>query len=316
MADAFTTTASLDFDQVMWDRGSYYALRPELYFDRFADVKNTDATPANGASLTFTIWNDIAAATTPLSETTDIDAVAMSDSQVTLTLAEQGNAVSTTFRVEATSFVPLNRSVANIVGYNAGISLDTLARDVMAAGSNIRYAGAATTRLTVASTHLLKATNVRRAKAELEGANVQRFEGGYYASVIHPDVALDLREETGAAAWRDPHNYSQPGEIWNGELGEFEGFRFVTSPRGPLFVDGGVGATVDVYRTLFFGRQAMAKAYSTYDGRGPMPIVIIGPVVDKLKRLHPVGWHWYGKFGIFRAASLRAVESASSIGAN
>lgn len=316
MADAFTTTGSLSFDQTMWDRGAYYALRPMLYFDRFADVKSTNATPEQGATLTFTTVSDLAAATASLNESVDVDAVAMSDSQVSLTLEEKGNVVKSTFRVRATGFVPVAPKIANAVGFNAGLSIDTLAREVMSAGTNVRYAGQATSRATVIPTDTLKAANVRRALAELEGANVMPF-GGYYTAVVHPDQKYDLRAETGAAAWRDPHTYSQPGEIWNGEIGEFEGFRFVSSPRAFVAADAGSSTTLtDVYRALFFGREAMAKAYSTYEGRGALPITIMGPVTDSLKRIQPVGWHWFGKFGIFRQAALRAVETASSIGTN
>ena len=315
MPDAYTTTASLNFDQVMWDRAIYYPLRAELYFDRFADVGVTDTAPDKGASVTFTKFNDLAAATTPLNETTDLDAVALSDAQVSLTLAEYGNAINTSFRVRATSFINLDRPAANIVGYNAGLSLDTIARNIIQAGTGVRYSGAATSRVTVAATHVLTAANVRRAYVDLSEANVPTFNG-YYAAVIHPKVAYDLRGETGTAGWRDPHVYSQPQQIWNGELGEFEGFRFVVSPRSPEFLNSGVGGTVDVYRTLFFGRQAMAKAYSTWEGRGAYPIVIFGPVIDKLKRLQPVGWHWFGAYGMFRQEALTSYESASSIGAN
>lgn len=315
MADAMTTTASLDYDQTMWDRAIYYPLRPQLYFDQFADVKSTNAVPDSGASLTFTKFNDLAAVTTPISETVDIDAVAISDAQVTLTLAEYASGVNSTYRVRATSFIDLDRPIANLVGYNAGISLDTIARNIIQAGSNIRYAGAATSRVTVAAGHTLTAANIRRAHVDLVNANVADFNG-YYACVISADVAYDVRSETGAAAWRDPHTYSQPREIWNGEMGEFEGFRFMVTPRAPVFVDAGVTSTVDVYRTLFFGRQAIAKAYSTYEGRGPVPIVIIGPVIDKLKRFKPVSWHWFGAYGRFRDESLRAYESSSSLAVN
>jgi N4-gp56 family major capsid protein len=315
VADAYTSTSSLDFDQVMWDRAAYYALRPELYFDSFADVKPTDTTPDVGSSVTFTFNNDLAVATTPLSETVDVDAVAMSDTQITLTPLEYGNAVVTTYRVRATSFMPVDRIAANEIGFNAGISQDTLARNIMQAGTNVRYASTAVSRVTVGAAMVLTAAQVRRAQADLEGANVPTFNG-YYAAVIHTDQKYDLRGETGAAAWRDPHTYSQPQQIWNGEIGEFEGFRFMSSPRAPVFADAGVGGTVDVYGALFFGRQALAKVYSTYEGRGPYPITIMSPVTDKLKRFQPIGWHWYGAYGVFRQAALRRVETSSSIGAN
>ena len=304
----------------MWDRAIYYSLRPELYFDRFATVKTTNATPDQGSSVKFTIITDMAVASTAIDESVDIDAVALADTQVTLTLDEYGNGVNSTFRVRATSFINLDRAVAGAVGYNAGVSLDTIAVDVMKAGSNVRYAtGGSTTptaRNTIEPNDLLTAHDVRRARVDLAGANVRRFDG-FYASAIHPDVSLDLREETGSGAWRTPHEYVQPQQIWNGELGEFEGFRFFETPRAPLFADAGSSTTLtDVYRTLFFGQEAIAKAYSTYEGRGAVPIVIMGPVVDKLKRFKPVSWHWFGAYGVFRQAALRAVESASSVGSN
>ncbi len=314
MPDAMTATTSLDFDQTMWDQAIYYPLRPELYFDMFADVKSTNATPSQGATLSFSKFNDMAVVTTPLDEAVDISAVELSDGQVTLTLQEHGNGVNTTFRVRATSFIGLDRPVANLIGDNAGVTLDTLARDVMAAATNVNWSGAATSTATVDTAHVLTAAEVRVAAATLKQANVATFNG-YYAAVIAPLVAFDLRGETGAAAWRDPHTYSQPEQIWNGEVGSFEGFRFMESSRAPMVADAGAG-NVDVYSTLFFGRQAMAKAYSTYEGRGALPIVIMGPVIDKLRRFQPVSWHWFGRYGIFRQEAIYRWESASSLGAN
>ena len=320
MADDYTVTGDLLVDQAMWDGAIYYALRPELHFDQFADVKSVNAAPGKGTSVKFQQFADLSVASTAINESTDIDAVGMSDAQVTLTLAEYGNAVVTTFRVRATSFVDLDEATANIVGFNAGVSQDTIARDVMKEGTNVRYAtGGATdptARNTIEPGDTLTAADVRRANVDLQNGNVATFNG-YYASVIHPDVAYDLRSETGSGAWRTPHEYHAGAEIWNGEIGEFEGFRFMQTNRAPVFSDAGSSTTLtDVYRTLFFGRQAIAKAYSTWEGRGANPTVIFGPVVDKLKRFQPVGWHWYGTYGIFRQAALRAVESSSSIGSN
>lgn len=294
---------------------AYMSLRPELYFDGVADVQPT-AQAMPGSSVVFTIQADLAVASTTINESVDVDAVALSDSQVTLTLAEYGNAVITTGKLRGTAFIDINPVVANVVGFNAGISVDTVARDVLKGGTNVRYAGQATSRNTVIPTDTLAADNVRRAYADLVGNNVATI-GGLYASFIHPDVSYDLRRQTGAASWRDPHTYSQPGEIWTGEIGEFEGFRFIVTPRGPVFADAGSSTTLtDTYRTLFLGRQAFAKCYSTQDGNGPYPKVVMGPVVDKLRRFPPIGWYWLGAYGIFRQAALRAVESASSIGTN
>lgn len=323
MADAMTSTASLSYDQTMWNLGAYYALRPQLHYDPFADVETTNNVPEKGSAVTFIIVSDLAEVTSAISETVDIDAVAMADTSVTYTLAEYANSVNSTFRVRATAFQALEPKIANVVGFNAGKSLDGIARNIFQAGTTVSYAtGGATTptsRTTVQVEDVLSADDVRIAHVELEDANVEDFNG-MYASMIHPRVAHDLRIETGANGWRDPHIYSQPEQIWNHELGAFEGFRFVVTNRAPLFAnasDGaGIAGTIDVYGTLFFGRQAFAKGYSSAEGRGAFPRIIVGPVTDKLERFRPVSWHWYGVFGVFRQAALRRVESASSIGAN
>ena len=319
MADAYTTTASVGFDQAAYDRLAYFALRPELYFDAVADVKPTRQSMP-GSSVIFTQVADLSVASTALNESVDVDAVAISDSNITVTLAEYGNAVISTAKLRGTSYLDVDETIANVIGFNAGVSQDTIVRDVLKAGTNVRYAtGGATdptARNTVEPGDTLSAWDVRRALADLRGANVATF-GGYYAAFIHPDVSFDLRGETGAAAWRDPHTYSQPEQIWNGEVGAFEGFRFMETPRAPVFADAGSSTTLtDVYRTMFMGRQALAKAYSNADGNGPFPRVVETPVVDHLRRFQGWGWYFLGGYGIFRQASLRAVEGASSIGTN
>jgi len=315
VADAITTTASVTYDQAAYDRMAYFSLRPELYFDAVADVQPTrQAMP--GSSVVFSIQTDMAVASTAINESVDVDAVALSNSQVTLTLAEYGNVAMTSAKLRGVSFIELSPVVANVIGYNAGISIDTVARDVLKAGTNVRYSGQATARNTVIPTDNLVANNVRRALADLRGSNVATI-GGLYISFIHPDVSYDLRGQTGAASWRDPHTYSQPGEIWNGEVGAFEGFRFIETPRAPIFADAGSSTTLtDVYRTLFLGRQGLAKCFSVTDGNGAFPKVVVGPVTDHLRRQQPLGWYWLGAYGIFRQESVRAFESASSIGTN
>jgi N4-gp56 family major capsid protein len=161
---------------------------------------------------------------------------------------------------------------------------------------------------------------VRRANVDLANASVAPDGSGFYWAFIHNDVAYDLRRETGAGAWRTPREYVDPKDIRTGELGEFEGFRFVKGPRCKVFENASDGAgltgSIDVYATLFGGRQALAKAHSTSEGNGALPRVVPGPVTDSLRRFVPMGWYWLGGYGIFRQAALRRVETASSIGAN
>jgi N4-gp56 family major capsid protein len=247
----------------------------------------------------------------------------MGDSQVEVTLAEYGNAVSTTAKLRGTSFLDVDAAAANVVGYNAGISIDSVIREVLAAGTNVIFGGGGSTdpssRTTVQVEDVIEANDVRKVVAALRGANAVSFNG-MYMGYIHPDVSYDLRRETGVASWRDPHVYSDPAFIYNGEVGAFEGVRFIETPRAKIFENASNGSgsagTIDVYCTHICGRQALAKAHSIVDGNGPFPRVVRGPITDTLMRFQPIGWYWLGGYARFREAALRRVESSSSIGAN
>lgn len=312
---AFTTTGSVTYDQAAYDLLARYAFRPELYFDRWADVRSTNST-SRGSSVTFFQQSDMAVATTPLTEDVDVTPVALSNTSVTVTLAEYGNATVTTARLSASSVLEIDPIAANAIGYNAGISIDTIAGNVMAAGSNVTYV-AGSARNTIAAGNVLTSALVRRMYAKLRAANVPTFENGLYTAMIHPNVAYDLKNETGDLGWRAPQVYgTSQSAIANGEIGAYEGFRFIVSPRAPEFVNAGAGSTVEVYRSLFFGREAMAKAYSTGGGYGPDPVVVRGEVTDVLRRFTPIGWKHFVGYSTFRTEALQAVESSSSIAVN
>ena len=319
---AISQVSSLDVSQAAYDRLAYFALRSEMLFDQAADVQATNQSMP-GSSVIFTIFADLAAATSTLSETADLTPETMSDSQVTVTLAEYGNTINTTAKLRGTAFLDVDAAAANLIGYNAGISIDTVVQGVLSAGTNVAYGGGGSSdpssRVTVQAEDIIEANDIRKQTAALRAANVATFNG-YYMGYIHPDVSYDLRRETGNASWNAPHVNVDTENIYNGEIGTFESVRFIETPRAKVFTDASNGTSttgnVDVYCTHIMGRQALAKAYSQIDGNGVVPKVVRGPVVDSLMRFNPIGWYWLGGYGRFREASLRRIESSSSIGAN
>jgi N4-gp56 family major capsid protein len=315
---AKTQVSSLNLTQVGYERLVYFALRPELFYDSVVEIGTTDLTNP-GAQVKFTITADLAAATSALTEDTDVTPVAMSDSQVTVTLNEYGNAVQTTAKLRATAFAEVNPIVANVIGFNAGVSIDSVARNAAQAGTSVRYAGTATARNNVATSDLLVGNNVRRAVADLRSANVATYNG-LYKGIIHPDVSFDFRGATGGTNWSDPHVFADPSGIYNGVIGNFQGVQFMETSRAPLFPDASNGSgatgTIDVYGTLVMGRQALAKAHSTGGGYGANPVLVDIPIVDVLRRFEGMGWKHFVGYSVFRQAALRRIESASSIGTN
>jgi N4-gp56 family major capsid protein len=317
---AYTTTTSVDYVQTAYDMLAYYALRPELYFDQVADIKPTNQSMP-GSSVVFNVQNDMALATTAINESTDITPVALTSSQVTVTIYEYGAGTLTTAALRGQSFVSIDEVQANTVGYNAGRSIDELARIQLQAGTNVNYSAGASGvtpggRSSITPNDTLRAYDVRYNVAALKRNNVPGY-GGYYLAFIHPDVSFDLWQESGNQALIAPHVYSAPDEIFRGEIGSFAGARFIETPTAPLFADAGSSTTdTDVYATLFLGRQALAKVWAMKDGNGPLPVTVMGPITDYLRRFQPLGWKWMGGYGVFRSASIWRQESASSIGQN
>ena len=313
---AITQASSLSVDQTAFDQIAYFALRSEMLFDAAADVQPV-AQSMPGSSVKFTIFSELADATSTLAETTDLTPTTMADSQVEVTLAEYGNTINTTAKLRGTSFLDVDAVAANLIGYNAGSSIDTVVANVLKAATNVIYGGGGsttpTTNATVQAEDIIEANDVRIATAQLRGSKAQTFNG-MYMGFIHPDVSYDLRRETGAASWRDPHNYVDTAQIYNGEIGAFESVRFIETARAPIDLTGGSASTVDLYQTMIMGRQSLAKAHSITDGNGAYPKVVRGPVVDSLMRFNPVGWYWLGGYGIFRQAAIRVLNTSSSLG--
>ena len=315
---AISQMSSVSLNQTGWQKLAYFALRPQLFYDSLCEVESTNLTN-RGATVKFESFADLAAITSAISETADITPATLSDSQVTVTLAEYGNAVQTTAKLRSTSFIPVNPVVANVLGYNAGLSVDTIAQTPFNAGSNAIFSNG-TARTSIGASNVATTKLFAQAVAKLRGGNVQPFGDGLYRALIHPDVSYDIRTASLGNTWGDPHVYSDPTGVYNGVVGAYAGARFMETPRALLVADASNGSgstgTVDVYCTLFVGREGMAKGYSTGDDYGQNPIIVDSPVTDSLRRFTGMGWRHLVGYGRFREAALYRVESSSSIGTN
>lgn len=322
MANAPTTTTTMaNLVQTAYDRMVEFALRSQPLFRSVADKRPAQqAMP--GSSVVLEIYQDMAQQTATLSEQVDPDAVAVGNpTTVSITLNEYGNAVLVTRKLDLFSLSDIDPAIANIIAYNLADSVDLVVQNVLRSGSQVirqngdpsttapTYNGGTLTGVTNVSTFSSKA--VRLAVAKLRTQKVWPRKGSFYWCGIHPEVSHDLRAETGNAAWRTPHEYSAAGNIWAGEIGEYEGAYFVETPRAYNAVDGGAGGnTVRVFRSYFAGQQALAEAVAEEFH------VVAGPVVDKLMRQRPLGWYGVAGWSLYRPEALIRVETTSSIDAS
>jgi|TARA_Y100001963_G_scaffold129411_1_gene184629 N4-gp56 family major capsid protein len=308
---AYTQKSSVSSDQVAFEQLAHFALRKQVLHEDYATVKATKQTH-NGSGVTFTIYNNLAQATSALTETSDVTAVALGDSTVTVSLAEYGNAVVTTAALRGQSFFNVDSDAANIVGFNAADSMDQVVADLLYAGSNVTHVSQSSRGALVAG-NVITSDIVREEVAGLRSAAVPTFDGNAYIGFIHPDVAYDFIKGTAVTDLRSFQIRQDADGVRKGSIGMFDGVDFIETPRALLVADGG-NSTVDAYGTVIIGQQAMAKGFSTMFG--PDPSVVFGPVTDSLRRFQPVGWYTMCGYGRFREAAIRRIESASSIGAN
>lgn len=316
MVDAFVSTTTLSNGvQASIDQYVRAELRHMPLLRGMADTRPVQVDKP-GSSVALYTRGDLAVATTPLNETTDPDAVALPNpTAITLTPNEYGNVSIATLKVKAQSFFDVDPDQADAIVWNMRDSLDTLVRDVVSAGTNVRYANGKTATNTVTSQDNIKSSDIRFITAKLRGNAAPGKRGDLYGSWIHPDVSHDLRAESGAGSWRDSHVYAAPGVFWPGEIGTYEGCFFVESARMKVANDGadgtdpGLGAD-PVYRTIFAGREALAE------GVVVEPEVRVGVVPDKLNRFFPLGWYGFLGWSVFRQKCLYRLESGSSIAPN
>lgn len=320
MANAYTwsdaSSLGTSLVQTALDKWVRYKLRAQPIFRAMADTRPVDQS-FPGASVVFQFWNDIADSVSELSETEDPDAIAVpSTTSITVTLKEYGASILFTRRLQLIAITDVTAGLADQVAWHMRDQIDKLVSPVLTGGthvirvnatnvmSDMIAAGAGTTGA-VAAGDVFTSALPRLAVAKMRGNKVVPRQGSLYACWVHPDISHDLRKETGAGGWREPHFLSGAESIWQGDIGVYEGCYYIESPRLPSDTDG--ASSAKVYRSLVMGQEALAEAVAEE------PSVRQGPTTDKLGRFTPLGWYGMLGWSRFREDSLVRIETSSSI---
>lgn len=317
MVNVYTSVAangiSSELVQDVWDKVVKFALRELPTCRQFIDVRPV-APMSRGSSVTLekAAWFDAATVTamkTPLTEASDVDSIAApTPTNVTITPAEYGAAVTRTRKLNERTFAPVDPIIAATLAQAMNETIDSLVQDTLIAGSTAVLVGGGSGVNDVANTDVLTAALVRQAVTRLRTKKVPAWFGNFYAGVVHPHVVLDLRGETGAGGWRVPNEYGMSQDrIWRGEIGEFEGVRFVENALIRTAANT-AGTPNTVYQNYFVGRGALAEQVFIE------PHVVVSPQTDKLGRFHTVGWTGDLGFAVYEPLAIQRLVSGSSLG--
>jgi len=303
------TSAISNLVQTAYDQYVRMALRSIPVMRALADVKPVQqAMP--GSSVVFSIYSDLAQATTTLTETSDVSSIALGNpNQITVTLNEYGSAVTTTKKLNMTSFNDVDAALADIIAYNAADSIDAVVASVLtgAGSTNIIYAGTATSTNTISSADKMSVSDIRQAVTELRTNKALPRIGELYTAYLHPRQTADLRAETGTGGFQALTQYVDRTPFTAGAVGVIEGAFVVETPRVP-FAANTASPAVNVYKAVIAGREALAEA------QGQDISTVVGPQIDALRRYHTIGWYYFGGFNILRTQALYQIQSAASNG--
>lgn len=195
--------------------------RNEHYYNQFGQKQPL---PKNGGNkVEWRKFDTFKKATTPLTEGVTPDGNTVNMTKIEKAIAQYGDYTTISDRLELEAVDPVIVGVTEEHGAQAGDTLEVITRNEVITGTVVEYAGSKTSRKTLTNSDLLTATLVNKAATALKKMKAPTINGKYIA-IIHPSVAFDLRESAG---WIDVHKYANPTEIYNGEIGELHGVRFI-----------------------------------------------------------------------------------------
>lgn len=232
--------------------------------------------------------------------------------QAEVTLVQLGDHIILSDLVLQDSPVEIVSNALGDIAMSVAAVADIYVQDVIDAGTNVIYAGAATSRVTVASTHNLTAAKIAAAVAKLRAGHAKPYDGNMMMAVAAPLALYDLRTDTSTGGWLDANKYVTPEKIFNGEVGAIAGARVVESSNIQFYTDAGVGGTVDVYPTFVFGKNGFGVVTSGEPESIYNPLGSSGSA-DPLKQKASAGVKFRVGATILRQEALYRIESASSI---
>ena len=264
---AFDATNSLSGElKTFYDTELLENARVEMFYAQFAKKQKL---PANhGTTVEWRKWNTFAKAGM-LQEGVIPTGQKFGMSSKTGSINQYGTYAAVSDKLELRAYDDVILGATEEMGASAAETQETLIRDGLLVNTNVLYCDNVTlatgevTGATPTACNLMEASTtvmailssnmVAKAVTIMKKNRVPTINGKYYA-VIHPSVSYDLRK---SKEWIEAHKYSATSEIFNGEIGELHGCRFIENVFAPILGgDYKNKAGTLTYATYFFGKNA------------------------------------------------------------
>jgi N4-gp56 family major capsid protein len=317
--------------QAFYDRNLLSRAQPNDVHGRFGQKR--PIAQRSGNQIKFRRYSQLAAATTALTEGVSPGGSSLSVTDVTATLAQYGDFVTLSDLVSMTNQDPVVTEATDVLGDQAGTTIDQVRRDILVAGTNVAYASSVADRLSLVNK--LLAADLDKAIRYLKGQNAKFMKEGVSATdqvgtsamrkafigIVHPDVEYDLEAITG---FKPVSDYPSGATAIEDEIGAYKNIRFVSSTNAKIWTAATTastagykatgGAANDVYATLIIAAEAYGvcplsgNAMSTY-------VKALGSAgtADPLEQRSTVGWKATTITQILNQAWMLRIESLATI---
>lgn len=300
--------------KTFWDRDLIKHAKPNLIHDQFGQKRPIPA--GRGKTIEFRKYSKLPKALTPLTEGITPKGQNFSVTAITATVEQFGAYIAMTDMLDLTAFDNNAKEVAQMLGEQAGLTSDTITRDIIQAGTNVSFVGTGVTKRTdITTDSTLTVHDVKLAQRKLARQNAPKIDGNYVA-IVHPDTVLDLWEDPD---WIEMNEYAGSTKLFEGEVGKIFGVRFVETTEAKIWKDETCPVTEDediipIYGTLVLG--ANAYGVTQINGKGIETIAKAlgsGGTADPLNQRSTIGWKLNKTAKILSQEFMVRVEHTTSL---
>ena len=289
------------------------AVQPMVKFRQFCDVKDAAHQGLHrGDTFHWNVYSDVATQGTTLTETSTIPETSFTISQGTMTITEAGNSVPYTGKLDDLSEQPVSEVIRKVLKNDAVKGFDNLAA-VQFDAAKVRVvptAGTSTTSLVVTENGACAVNNnvalgkehVKLIVDEMKERNIPAYADDDYYSISRPSTYRTLKNDLEGIKQYIDAGFQM---IMNGEIGRYEGVRFVEQTHKGAAALGTASSTWTNGKSdwcLFFGEDTVAEAIA-------VPEEIRGKIPGDFGRDRGIVWYYLGGFGLVhtQAAQSRVV---------
>ena len=319
--------------QQIWSKEILFQAMPVLRFEQFA-VKKTELGVMPGLTINFMRYSNLStdqAAGATLTEGVRMEPVALSASQIQITVGEQGQALAVTELLLNASFDDVMASSSRLLGRHMAQSMDIQARNTLyqnavpfAGGAAVppsivfgrNVASGARTTIspydagtvgTYSSPGYLSPASIKDAVEVLAGSNIPRL-GDTYVCFVHPSQSRALRDWP---EFIEVTKYAAPGNFMLGEIGRIYDVVFIETTQvvaggGPTdLVSGTTGVqapTATSYSAIMIGDNAFGHAIA-------LPVELRDGGVIDFGREHGLAWYAIWGFGMITGESRVVINT-------